>query len=186
MMGFEAPVAAVALLSGTLSGDLVETAVKTYADVAAIFAETEALPPETPVYEVQSYCPAPEGTEGGLFFGTSRIFPGKVNGEYFMTKGHFHGKRDRAEFYWGVSGQGLLLLMDAKRRCRAVSVVPGGLYYIPGETAHRLVNTGDEPLVVGACWPSDAGHDYDTILEQGFPVRIREIEGKPAIVESEG
>jgi len=37
--------------------------------------------------------------EGGLQFGMSYLYPGTVNHEYFMTKGHFHAKLYRAEFY---------------------------------------------------------------------------------------
>jgi hypothetical protein len=36
----------------------------------------------------------------------------------------------------------------------------------------RLVNIGDSQLAVGACWPSDAGHDYASIDRAGFSVRV--------------
>jgi len=32
-------------------------------------------------------------------------------------------------------------------------------------------------------YPGNAGHDYDTIVEEGFRKRIVEIDGKPAIVD---
>jgi glucose-6-phosphate isomerase len=134
---------------------------------------------------VQVWLPVAENTSAGLFFGTSTIMPGKVGNEYFMTKGHFHAKSDRAEFYWGVQGKGMLLLMDRNRNTRAEEVIPGSLHYIPGETAHRLVNTGDENLVVGACWPSDAGYDYDEIAQHGFSARLFEKDGKPVLINSD-
>ena len=34
--------------------------------------------------------------------------------------------------------------------------------------AHRVANIGYSVLSFAACWPSDAGHDYQVILENGF------------------
>jgi glucose-6-phosphate isomerase len=172
----------------SLSGEPVINQQKTLHDVANIFLDQQAvgsLLPSTIAYGVQVWLPVPENTSAGLFFGTSTIMPGKVGNEYFMTKGHFHAKSDRAEFYWGVQGKGMLLLMDRNRNTRAEEVIPGSLHYIPGETAHRLVNTGDENLVVGACWPSDAGYDYDEIAQHGFSARLFEKDGKPVLINSD-
>ena len=139
------------------------------------------IPSDTLAYHVQSWMPVPDGTPGGLFFGTSTILPGKVGNEYFMTKGHFHAQSDRAEFYWGVQGQGMLILMDRERNTWAEEVYPGSLHYIGGEIAHRLANTGSENLVVGACWPSDAGHEYNVIATNGFSARLVEVDGLPVL-----
>jgi len=154
-------------------------------EIAPIFLDQEALktlPSRTIIYQVQSWQPVAEETCGGLFFGTSTIRPGKVGREYFMTKGHFHAQSDRAEFYWGVQGNGVLILMDRDRNTWGEEVYPGSLHYIGNDIAHRLANTGDENLVVGACWPSDAGHDYDEIARNGFSARLIEIDGNPAFV----
>jgi glucose-6-phosphate isomerase len=156
-------------------------------DISSIFLDQEALnsiPPETPVYKVQAWLPVADGTPGGLFFGTSTIMPGKVGKEYFMTKGHFHSHSDRAEFYWGIQGNGMLILMDRDRNTWAEEVYAGSLHYIGGEIAHRLANIGSDNLIVGACWPSDAGHDYEEIARNGFSARLIEIEGNPVLVES--
>ena len=91
-----------------------------------------------------------------------------------MTKGHFHAQSDRAEFYWGIQGKGMLVLMDRNRNTWAEEVYPGSLHYIGGEIAHRLANIGNEKLIVGACWPSDAGHDYEEIAKNGFSARLVE------------
>ncbi len=155
-------------------------------DIASVFLDQEAaksIPPETIVYHVQSWLPVDEGTPGGLSFGTSTILSGQVGNEYFMTKGHFHSLSDRAEFYWGVQGKGMLILMDRERNTRAEEVYPGSLHYIGGEIAHRLANTGSENLVVGACWPSDAGHDYEEIAVNGFSARLLEIDGNPVLID---
>jgi mannose-6-phosphate isomerase-like protein (cupin superfamily) len=107
---------------------------------------------------------------------------GVVGEEYFMTRGHFHARRDRAEYYSTVSGNGMLVLMDEQRRASVQIMEPGTTHYIPGSIAHRVVNTGDCPLRFLACWPSDAGHDYATIDEQGFSLRVVRRDGRPELV----
>ena len=176
----------VDVLTGSLSGDGVVASQKKLGQVAHLFRDRDALEgmdPDTVVYTVQSHEAVAAGTAGGLFFGTSTVKPGRVGDEYFMTKGHFHARRETAEYYWGISGSGVLLMMDEDGSCRAEEVTSGTLHYIPGRVAHRLINTGEVDLVVGACWPSDAGHDYGTIETGGFPVRVVCRDGAPFIEE---
>jgi len=168
-----------------MKGNPVINQVRLLKDLTGIFLDRdafEAMNPDTLAYSVQVWMPVAEGTPGGLFFGVSTILPGKVGKEYFITKGHFHSKSDRAEFYWGVQGKGRLILMDRNRKTWAEEIYPGSLHYIGSEIAHRLANTGSENLVVGACWPSDAGHDYDEIASNGFSARLLEIDGKSVLV----
>ncbi len=162
-------------ISSTLSGEPVETMLRRIGDMQGVYADTLAFSAADLieiVYKVDSYTPVEPGTEGGLMFGITHLMPGRIGAEYFMTKGHFHAKRDRAEFYWGLAGQGVLMLMDADGKSRTEEVRSGSLHYVPGHTAHRLVNTGGEVLDVAACWPSDAGHDYGIIAESGFSLRV--------------
>jgi len=49
---------------------------------------------------------------------------------------------------------------------------------------HRVANTGSAPLHFAACWPSDAGHDYDSIRKYGFGARLMKVDGKAKLVES--
>jgi glucose-6-phosphate isomerase len=135
------------------------------------------------VYRVQVYQPAGEAVEGALAWGNTFIQPGKVGDEYFMTKGHFHARRDRCEFYVTLEGTGALLLMDDQRRTWFQRMQPGSVHYIPGGTAHRVANTGATLLGFIACWPSDAGHDYETIASAGFSARLCEVDGAPTLVE---
>ncbi len=168
-----------------MTGSPVIDQVRKLQDLSGIFQDQEAfnrMDQEQLAYTVQSWLPVLEGTPGGLFFGASTIFPGKVGNEYFMTKGHFHAKSDRAEFYWGIQGKGMLILMDRERNTWAEEVYPGSLHYIGSEIAHRLANTGIENLIVGACWPSDAGHDYEEIAKNGFSARLVEFEGIPKLI----
>jgi glucose-6-phosphate isomerase len=99
-----------------------------------------------------------------------------------MTKGHFHAKSDRAEYYWGIEGEGMLLFMDRNGQTWAERMIPGSVHHIPAEIAHRVANTGTRPLSFGACWPSDAGHDYSTIAENGFTARLVDINGQPTLM----
>lgn len=155
-------------------------------DLADIFVDREAIgscDPDTPVYEVDAYMPVAEGVSGGLYLGVTRILPGKVGREYFMTKGHFHRLETRPEFYWGMQGEGVLLTMDRNCRVRAEAMFAGSIHYIAGGLAHRVVNTGNAQLSFGACWPSDAGHNYEEILHAGFPVSVQDRDGEPALIE---
>ena len=185
-MKIEKAKTAVAISTGALSGDGVVTSKKTLGEIPHLFLDRDALShmdPETVVYSVECHEAVKEGTPGGLFFGTSTVKPGRVGDEYFMTKGHFHSRRETAEYYWGISGSGVLLLMDESGVCRAEEMTSGSLHYIPGRVAHRLINTGEDDLIVGACWPSDAGHDYGSIETKGFPVRVFCRDGRPVLEE---
>ncbi len=175
----------LALNNYAMKGTPVVNQVRSLKDVGGIFQDQEALKnlnPDTSIYTVQAWMPVADGTPGGLFFGASTIYPGKVGDEYFMTKGHFHSLSDRAEFYWGIQGKGMLILMDRDRNTWAEEVYPGSLHYIGSEIAHRLANTGDEKLIVGACWPSDAGHDYEEIAMNGLSARLLNTDGSPKLI----
>lgn len=164
----------VALCGGALAGDMA-VGVKRLSELKGVFADEFArasMPQDAVIYTVHSHVAEREGTPGGLFFGTSFLNPGRVGDEYYMTRGHFHRRRDTAEYYWCLQGEGVLLRMDENRRCTAERMAPGSLHYICGHVAHRLVNTGGGVLAVGACWPSDAGHDYQSIEAQGFSARV--------------
>jgi glucose-6-phosphate isomerase len=172
--------------NGRFSGEGAKRSVKRLGDLEGVFDDLQvwqALAPETVVYSVAWEEKIKAGTEGGLLWGVTIIEPGRVGDEYFMTRGHFHAKRDRGEYYTTVQGEGILVLMDEDRAGRVETMSPGSLHYIPGHTAHRTVNTGDTPLIFWACWPSDAGHDYDTIAKYGFSSRVIARNGTPEVVQ---
>lgn len=163
------------IINGFLKGAEIKESVEILGDLRQVFANKAAqaaMDQSAVVYRVQSHMPVAEGSEGCLFFGTSFVFPGAVDGEFYMTRGHYHARRDRTEYYWCYTGTGLLLLMDENRQWRVEEMKSGTVHHIPGRCAHRLINTGSLVLSVGACWPADAGHDYDTIAAQGFSVRV--------------
>jgi glucose-6-phosphate isomerase len=176
---------AVNWLSGALQGPPVRHTAKKIGDLGGLFADENArrqMPPDTVAYRVQYWEPVAHGTEAGLFWGVTTLEPGTVGEEYFMTHGHFHLKRNRAEYYATAQGNGMLLLMDEGRKTRVEVMIPSSLHYIPGNTAHRVVNTGSQPLVFWACWPSDAGYDYQEILNHGFSARVFARNGQPEII----
>jgi glucose-6-phosphate isomerase, archaeal len=172
--------------TGELSGSKVVETLRTVKDLKGIFKSEESresLDQNKTVYRVQTYFPVEEGLEGGLFWGSTFIEPGTVGDEYFMTKGHLHSKESRGEYYITVAGEGALILMDKDRHTWYEEMKPGTVHYIPGFTAHRVANTGSTTLSFLASWPSDAGHNYELIAEQGFGARLLNVEGVPTLVK---
>lgn len=173
---------------GAMRGVPVQEQVKRLGDLKGIFrneAALSAMDPEMEIYRVRWWAPVAPGEEGGLFWGVTILQPGKVGEEYFMTHGHFHANRTRAEYYAAVAGTGILVRMDEERNTWGEAMSAGTLHYIEGAHAHRVVNVGNEPLVFWACWGSDAGYDYGTIRQQGFGAAVVERDGQPVIVAHE-
>ena len=159
---------------------------RTVADMAGMYGDREAearlaKAGDGLVYEVLQYdVPADNGQ---LIVCTTVIQPGKVGDEYFMTKGHFHAKRETGEVYVGLSGVGALLL-EVESEFDRQDMQPGTVAYVPPYWAHRTANTGDEPFVFLAVYPADAGHDYGTIERDGFRYRLVERDGSPTLTPS--
>ena len=171
--------------TGELEGEGIQSVTRTLRDMKDSYldeAARRALDQNTIVYRVQAFCPVAEGTEGGLFWGTTFLEHGMVGDEYFMTKGHYHAKRSRSEFYLTLSGTGALILMDHARNTTFEPMSAGTLHYVSSNIAHRVANTGDSVLTFLACWPSDSGHDYESIAVRGFSARLRKVRGVPALV----
>ena len=132
------------------------------------------------VYEVRPIVvPA---TNNNLLSSTTMINPGQVNGEYFMTKGHFHQLRNRAEFYIGLSGEGLLVMATEDGKVVVEEMRPGRINYVPGNWSHRSVNTGKVPFTFFAVYVADAGQDYEIIERNGFPVAVIDDSGSPKVI----
>src|ERR1700751_2406394 len=70
--------------SGDLRGEGIEYSTKRLGDLAGVFMDEvsrRAMNPETEVYRVKFWRPVPDGTAGGLFWGTTLIHPGLVGEE---------------------------------------------------------------------------------------------------------
>jgi glucose-6-phosphate isomerase len=167
------------LASGRLDPerDVVE---RRLSDMAGTYLEEPEDGDDPVVYRVYGI-PAP-ATTGNVLCSTTVIEPGTVGREYFMTKGHFHEVRDRAEVYVGLSGEGRLVMATEHGRVAVEPIGHGTVNYVPGGWAHRSVNVGHEPLVFLAAYVGDAGHDYATIERRGFPVVVLAGEHGPDVV----
>lgn len=124
----------------------------------------------------------PDEGPGALHYGLGVLYPGKVGGEYYLTKGHYHEVREAAEVYIGLSGKGQMLLEDEDTGESRLEPLEGGtVVYVPGHTAHRTINTGDVPLVYFGVYSAIAGHDYGSIAERNFCKVLVEESGKPVL-----
>ena len=119
--------------------------------------------------------------EGDIFFGTTIIYPGKVGSEYHLTRGHYHSKRDHAETYQALSGQGLVLFEQEDGTTCSAELRPGKVTYVPPFWAHRSINTGDAPLVFLWTCPVEAGHDYAGLGGRGMRQVVVERNGEPSV-----
>lgn len=173
------------VVSGELRGSQITVATKTVGDLTGYWHDTEALAnsnPATPLYTTESWFPDGEQTEGALAWGNTRLLPGKIGREYFMTRGHWHRRRETGELVICVAGEGALVLMNEKRETRIELLRPGSTHYVPGYTAHRTVNTGSAALVFLCAWTANCEHEYASIREHGFSRLLMEVDGVPQLV----
>ena len=180
-MAVHPSVAAIDWSTGSLQAPNLRTSEKKLGQLRAVFHDQQSwqkMDPETVVYRVWWWEPVAAGTEGGLFWGGTEIQPGRVGNEYFMTHGHRHAIANRAEFYGTTVGEGILVLGDESGRVWAEEMKPGSMHYIPGRVAHRVVNPGNVPLRFVACWPSDAGQDYEIAGGKGLGARVYQRDGR--------
>lgn len=148
-----------------------------YSDQAAVQEMIDQGDPL--VYEIYHHAFVTDQTD--MAMGMSVIAPGKVGGEYYMTKGHLHERSDQAEIYYCVQGEGLLLMDDLRDDFRAEPFIAGIAIHIPPQYAHRVVNTGDQPLIFVSAFHLAAGHVYKPVVEMGFANLVVEEGGKPTL-----
>ena len=144
---------------------------KLFKDIKNIYVNADNVSDDTEMYHVYMYTKGTP-TPGNLNWGMTVMHPVYVNGECNMTRGHWHENRECVEYYYGVSGHGLLMLMDEEGNTWAEEVFRGSLHHIDGHLAHRLVNTSNEDMKVLACWGCDAGHDYAAVEKMPFGYRV--------------
>jgi glucose-6-phosphate isomerase len=150
---------------------------KTYADLAglyedqAAFAALVAANARSVAYEVTDF--KPSANAGDMIIGVTRMEPGQVGREFYMTRGHIHARPNRSEMYYGESGRGLMLLESPAGDIRILEIGPRSMCYVPPYWIHRSVNVGAEQLVMTFAYPADSGQDYDIIAKAGgMKVRI--------------
>lgn len=135
-----------------------------YEDAGA-FAAVVARRGDEVAYEVTDY--KPSANAGDMIIGVTRMEPGKVGNEYYMTRGHIHARPNRPEMYYGESGLGVMLLESPAGEIRTVEIGPRTMCYVPPFWIHRSVNVGQEPLVMTFAYPADSGQDYEIIAKAG-------------------
>jgi len=171
------------------SGDMLRperTVVRRASDMRGYYADADALERliregDDPVHYEVFEKPVPE-TTGNLMYCISKLQPGLVGDEFFMTKGHYHQVKETAELYLCLKGEGFMLMKTEAGECTAEAMARGRLVYVPPRWAHRSVNTGDEALVSFCVYPAQAGHNYGDIESEGFPKRILRANGRPQLV----
>ena len=153
---------------------------KTLGDLAGLYADTAAYDrlvaehgAKAVMYEVTDHKPSSDA--GDMIIGVTRMIPGKVGDEYFLTRGHIHAKANRPEMYYGESGHGLMLLESPAGEIRIVEMWARTLCYVPPYWIHRSVNVGTEDLVMTFAYPADSGQDY-AIIEKAGGMRSRIVD----------
>ncbi|MGL4608413.1 MAG: glucose-6-phosphate isomerase family protein [Trueperaceae bacterium] len=160
------------------------TQTRRLSDLEGLFYDREAeaaLLLENPtLYQVFLAHESP-AEHGQLSFSTTIIYPGKVGDEYFMTKGHFHARGECAELYTCLQGEGMLL-QSKTGEVKTIRMAPGVAAYIPPYWGHRTMNIGRENFAFYACYPAEAGYDYETIINHGFASVVVEKNGKAEVI----
>ena len=171
------------LEQGVLGGE--PLLVRRLSDLRGLFADEAAyeaaLAAGDPVVYTVSTAAGAEG-EGQLHVGLGVLEPGRIGDEYFMTKGHLHAWREAAEIYIGLRGSGCMLLEHEQTGETSLApLLPNSMVYVPGFTAHRTVNTGDEKLVYLGIYAAGAGYDY--LQGSGFKHVVVAGDGGPELAE---
>jgi glucose-6-phosphate isomerase, archaeal len=140
-----------------------------YKDEAALmkFVQEKNDPIHYEVFEV----PVPS-EYGHLMYCISKLQPGVIGDECFMTKGHYHTRVQTGEIYYCMKGEGYMMMKTSDGKCIAEKMTRNRMVYVPPYWAHRSINTGNEPLISFCVYPGDAGHNYGDIATEGFPKRI--------------
>lgn len=123
------------------------------------------------VYAVDDFRPSADA--GDLIFGITRMLPGRIGDEFYLTRGHIHRKADRPEIYHGQAGRGLMLMESPEGETRVIEIGPNAVCYVPPYWIHRSINVGTDDLVMAFSYPADAGQDYGIIARSnGMRKRI--------------
>lgn len=152
---------------------------KRLADLDGLYADTAAFRAlalargDAVVYDVTDHRPSER--PGDLITGVTRMSPGKVGSEFFMTRGHIHANIERPELYFGLKGEGLMLMESPDGDTRIVEIRANTVCYVPPRWIHRSVNLGGEDFVMLFCYPADSGQDY-AIIERSNGMKLRIVD----------
>ena len=158
-------------------------------DMAEVFADEKAHTAareknDALVYDVYRTDPHDQPRESALCYSTTIVHDGRIGDEYYMTRGHTHTHQDSPEIYLTIAGNGMMLLQTEDCQVQALAMEPGTVLYVPGATAHRIVNTGDEPLVTFAVYPALAGVNHEKVQPRRFKRIIMVTADGPDLVRN--
>ena len=125
--------------------------------------------------------PVPE-EYGQVKFCISKLYPGTVGDECFMTKGHYHAVLETGEVYLCLRGRGLMMMKTADGQCRWEEFAPGPAGLRAAVLGASLDQHGRRAADFAVPVPGDAGHNYGDIRTEGFPKRVFRREGRVAMV----
>ena len=159
--------------------------VRRASDMRGYYEDEEALERliaegEDPLHYEVFEDPVPE-EYGHLMFCISKLQPGKVGNEFFMTKGHYHTVEQTGEVYLCLRGEGYMIMKTKDGKSHAERMERNKMVYVPPYWAHRSVCTGNEPLTSFAVYNAEAGHNYGDIKTEGFPQRVFDRGGSVSI-----
>lgn len=152
---------------------------KTFRDLSGLYADERAFgqllasAADDVAYEVTSYAAGERATD--FILGVTRMRPGKVGREYYLTRGHIHAAADRPEVYHVLAGHGLMQMESPGGEVRLVEMRSQDICYVPPFWIHRSVNLGETDLVMFFSYPADSGQDYG-IIERAHGMRVRIME----------
>lgn len=176
----------ISALDGTMSHYDVHLE-RRLSDMPGLYADANAfeqmLATDNPLLYEVFHSTRPD-VAGELPSGITVMHPGRVGDEYFMTKGHFHAVLETGEIYYGLKGQGMIVMETPKGEWAVEEIGPGRVVYIPPRWAHRSVNTGDEDFAFFFAYPGNAGHDYGSIEAQGFRKLVVAGSNGPEIIDN--
>lgn len=99
-------------------------------------------------------------------YGVTVIYPGTVDKEYYMTKGHVHEKLS-SETYVLIEGSGKLLIQKGDD-VQVIDFVKNKEIIVPEGYAHRAINTSNKKLKFLAIYDPECGHDYNVFFKKRF------------------
>jgi len=168
-----------------ITGTNVKMYTKYLKEYASAYANPEAALAigDTLAYTVRGIEDLEDKSPDALSWGCTYLEPLTVDGEFTITRGHFHQDRNCPEYYLCASGTGYLIKWDGEDEVILEKMTRNSLHLIDGKYAHRMVNVGDTQMAVFACYPTKASQNYAAIEQKGFPIRLFSENGEVKIVE---
>ena len=133
-------------------------------DMQNLFRNSKGCNPNQEIYRVLVIA------RSELSYVITIMKPGKINGEFFMTKGHTHEILS-SEVYYALKGKGIVLI-EKGSDCRMIKMEKGKFYEIPEGYSHRTINIGNSVLEVLNIYSTKSGHNYKIIEKKGFKKRF--------------